>query len=86
MNLDKRELTTQQIVQIDTTDRWQAYHRLQTLDINCSCAMEQPLKVEVNSPLAAIQLWSVVRQITASRSELVLWLDNCWCIPTSIKD
>lgn len=61
-------------------DRWQVYHRLKTLDIPCWCRSHQPLKVEVNSPQAAIQVWSVVRQISKPRQDLVQWLNHCWRI------
>ncbi|MBF2065769.1 MAG: hypothetical protein IGS39_15305 [Calothrix sp. C42_A2020_038] len=63
---------------MEWTDRWQVYMRLQELGINCSCAMNQPLKVEIASITAAIQLWSVVRQLTASRHELINALERCW--------
>jgi len=58
-------------------DRWAAYRRLQELDIPCQCTGHCPLKVCVNSATAAIQLWSVSQQLTASRQELVQWLQHC---------
>ena len=61
-------------------DRWQVYHRLKELDIPCRCRAHQPLQVEVNSAQTAIQIWSVVKQISSSRRDLVLRLNQCWRI------
>ncbi|MCG8367517.1 MAG: hypothetical protein MJA27_29805 [Pseudanabaenales cyanobacterium] len=61
-------------------DRWQVYHRLKELDIPCRCRAHQPLKVEVNSTQAAIQVWSVTMQISKPRQDLVQWLKYCWRI------
>jgi hypothetical protein len=66
------------IVEINWADRWQVYRRLQELDIPCWCETNQPLTVEISHPTAAIQLWSVVRQLTANRQELVSTLKKCW--------
>ncbi len=69
---------TGKVVEVNRADRWQVYYRLRELGISCGCAVDQPLLVEVYSTTAAIQLWSVVRQLTASRSELVSHLERCW--------
>ena len=63
-------------------DRWQVYHRLKELNIPCQCRAHQPLKVEANSAQAAIQIWSVVRQISNPRQNLAQWLKHCWRIKT----
>lgn len=65
-------------VEIDFNQRWGVYHRLQELEIPCSCLTNQPLKIEIDNPRAIAQLCCVVKQSTASRSELIDWLDNCW--------
>ncbi|WP_390883514.1 Asr1405/Asl0597 family protein [Kovacikia minuta] len=44
----------------------------------CNCSAEGLLEVEVNTPLAALQVRSVIQQLTASRSELIDWLEDCW--------
>jgi hypothetical protein len=67
------------IVSVEWTQRWQVYMRLQELDINCSCATNKPLTVEIASVTAAIQLWSVVQQFTASRQDLIRTVERCWC-------
>lgn len=69
-----------EIVTVEWSDRWQIYHRLQTLDIPCQCRTNKPLQVKLDGTLAAIQLWSVTKQFTASRQELVHWLNQCWMI------
>ena len=67
-------------VSIKNTERWSVYHRLQELEIPCRCSTEQPLEVELDYPTAIAQLSCVVRRMTASRSELIDWLDDCWKI------
>ncbi len=67
-----------QIVEVNWADRWQVYQRLQELDIPCWCDTEQPLTVHIASVTAAVQLWSVLRQFTQSRQDLVWWLKHCW--------
>ncbi len=65
-------------VDIKNTERWSIYHRLQQLEIPCRCSTNQPLEVELDNPSAIAQLYCVVKQSTASRSELIDWLDDCW--------
>jgi hypothetical protein len=69
-----------EMIEIQCRERWLIYQRLQELGIPCSCSYCQPLKVKVNSPIAAIQLWGVFRQVSASRSALVNHLEKCWQI------
>ena len=69
-----------EIVTVQSSDKWQIYHRLQALDIFCQCRTNKPLQVKVDDIHAAIQLWSVAKQFTASRGELVHWLNRCWKI------
>lgn len=61
-----------------SADRWFIHRRLQQLEISCQCSSNQPLVVEINSPVAVAQLWSVLRQLTGSRQELIAWLETCW--------
>ncbi|MGV2826882.1 Asr1405/Asl0597 family protein [Myxosarcina sp. GI1(2024)] len=61
-------------------DRWQIFHRLQALEITCGCATNQPLWARLDNVKTAIQIWSVVKQHSASRLELVDWLNRCWQI------
>jgi len=63
---------------IDPIDRWSVFYRLQQLSIPCRCDRGQPLQVQVNGTTAAIQLWSAIKQVTASRKEHLEWLERCW--------
>jgi hypothetical protein len=67
-----------QAIAINGTERWDIYHRLRELDIPCQCSTHKLLSVEVSSPNDLIQVWSVVKQITSSRENLVQLLRNCW--------
>ena len=66
------------MVEVSWADRWYVYKRLQELAIPCTCAIDQPLQVQITNTLAAIQLWSISRQLNASRQELVKWLERQW--------
>jgi hypothetical protein len=72
------EVEGQHTVEVNWLDRWQVYQRLQELDIRCWCETNQPLKVEIGNVTAAIQLWSVIRQFTISRQEMIYTLEDCW--------
>lgn len=65
-------------VNLNWADRWHIYQRLKELDIPCACETNQPLTVEIGNTTAAVQLWSVVQQFTASRRELIRTLEVCW--------
>ncbi len=65
-------------VEIQGSDRWQMYRRLQDLGIACHCAAYQPLYVQINHVGAAVQLWSVAQQTTRSNQDLRIWLNRCW--------
>jgi hypothetical protein len=66
------------IVDTGWGDRWQIYHRLTELKIPCKCSTGKPLEVTVDTPTAAVQVWSVARQQLVGRSQLVNWLDRCF--------
>ncbi len=83
MSLTNPNSEINQVVEVNWADRWQVYHRLQELEVPCRCFTNEPLLFQLHSTTSAIQLWSVVRQLTASRSELVRWLDSCWRVKTS---
>lgn len=63
---------------ITASDRWLVYQRLQELEIPCQCEIYQPLRVQIPSSQTAIQLWSTIRSLTASRPELINFLKRCW--------
>jgi hypothetical protein len=72
------EIAEKHILEVNWSDRWQVYKRLQELDIPCWCETNQPLQVEISSPMAVIQLWCVMRQFTAPRQDLIWSLEHCW--------
>ena len=72
-------------VGIENTERWSIYHRLQELEISCRCSTDRPLEVELDRPIAIAQLSCVVKRVTASRSELIDWLDDCWKIKSKYR-
>ncbi len=59
-------------------DRWIVYRRLQELMIPCCCHSDGRLWVDIHHGNHAILLRSTIQQFTASRSELVDWLERCW--------
>lgn len=70
--------TARHIISVPWEHRWPIYHRLSGLGIRCWCTPYQPLQVEISSPAVAIQIWSVIRQLTTSRQEQAAWLGQCW--------
>ena len=66
------------ILPVKWTCRWDVFHRLQALGIECECSTNEPLLAYLDSPTTAVQIRSVIRQFSASRHELIDWLDSCW--------
>lgn len=77
MNLSSLSTLTVPVGSISRCDRWLACQRLQDLNIPCQCQSDGCLRVEITHPVAILQLRSVVQQITASRPELIDWLERC---------
>lgn len=69
-------------IQVKQLERWQIYERLQELQIPCRCHCNQPLEVELETPLKVWQFWSVVWRVSASRESLSGYLDHCWRLPS----
>ncbi|MBD2354113.1 hypothetical protein H6G41_05660 [Tolypothrix sp. FACHB-123] len=78
MKPSSSEVESKHVLEVNWVDRWQVYQRLQELDIPCWCEPNQPLKVEISNSLAAVQLWSLMRQFTLKRQDLVWSLEKCW--------
>ncbi len=78
MNPSRLQSSFVQVSNISRCDRWQAHQRLQDLDISCQCSTTGQLEVEINGLVTALQVRSVVQQFTASRPELIDWLERCW--------
>lgn len=66
------------VIEIDRLARWEVYHRLQALSIPCTCKWGEPLRVQIDSPGVAIQLWCVVLGATATRQDRLTFLEQCW--------
>jgi hypothetical protein len=75
-------LCAHQIIGVPQSDRWRVHYRLQELLIACQCTADGCLRVEINTGLAAVQVWSVTRQFMATRQELLDWLEDCWQLPS----
>lgn len=67
-------------VEIEGTERWSIYRRLQELEISCQCSANNSLRIEIHNELEIVQLGCVIKQSTASRIELIDWLESCWQI------
>ncbi len=76
-NSHNSQLGTKHVIDVSLVDRWQVCQRLNELDISCHCQSNQPLQVEIPNPQIAIQVWSVVRQVKASRQDLICHLQDC---------
>ncbi|BAT51987.1 hypothetical protein NOS3756_09180 [Nostoc sp. NIES-3756] len=72
------EVDEKSVVEVDWADRWLVYQRLKELEIPCWCEANQPLQVEVVNPTTVVQLWSVMKQFTSSRQDLICSLEICW--------
>lgn len=70
--------TPVQLSIISRCDRWQVSQRLQDLEIPCCYSSEGHLVAEIKTPTDLLQLQSVIQQLTASRPELIRWLETCW--------
>lgn len=73
-----RSTSPTQWITLPLGDRWQVYHRLQELGITCICPDDGSCQVNIESPTTLLQVWWVIRQVTAPRQELITWLEHCW--------
>ena len=77
-NMDNVDSTLAIALEIDPIDRWTVFNRLQELSIPCQCSCNQPLCVDIATVASALQVWSVIQQVTQSRGDLVSHLERCW--------
>ncbi|MGD1901693.1 MAG: Asr1405/Asl0597 family protein [Geitlerinemataceae cyanobacterium] len=59
-------------------DRLSISRRLQELAIGCEAKQAKRLRVCIRNCCDAIQVWSVVQQVTAPRCALLTHLEKCW--------
>ena len=78
--LNSLEQQPNRVLTVKWAYRWDIFRRLQALEIDCQCSTNEPLLVNLHSPTTLVQIWSVVRQSTANRQQLIDWLDNCWYV------
>ncbi|MFQ4136042.1 Asr1405/Asl0597 family protein [Nodosilinea sp. PGN35] len=71
-------IPAQTVVELDRITRWTVYRRLQELDVACECGCDRPLTVTIDTPTAALLVWSVVQTATLSKSSLTDHLERCW--------
>ena len=69
------------VLSVKWSSRWEIFRRLKALQINCQCRTNEPLLIDLHSPTTLVQIWSVIRQSSATRTQLIDWLDNCWSMP-----
>jgi hypothetical protein len=79
-NTPESQPETSQIIEINHSQKWEVYYRLQELQITCQCASDRPLQAQCHHTKDLIQIWSVIQQATANRHKLVDWLESCWKI------
>jgi len=68
---------------VSRSDRWLVSQRLQELSISSYCAADGYLHVEITHLIDIAQLRSVVQQLTATRADLLNWLEDCWSVRDS---
>ncbi|NCR40158.1 MAG: hypothetical protein GPJ21_09955 [Microcystis aeruginosa W13-11] len=78
MSTDKLPSEAEKIFPLSAWDRWQVYHRLRDLDIECKCSNHKPLQVRIARQAQLLQLWIVLRQVEVSPGSLIGWLEPCW--------
>jgi hypothetical protein len=78
MSIDKLPSEGEKIFPLSAWDRWQVYHQLPSLNIECKCLLHQPLQVRIARQAQLLQLWIVLRQLETCRGSLIGWLEPCW--------
>lgn len=76
--MDATEISPVTTLEIDRIERWNVFKRLQELSIPCQCTCGQPLQVRVETATAAIQVWSVIKQLTLPSVSSIEHLKRCW--------
>lgn len=79
-NFSTEQKQPSRVLSVKWAYRWEVFRRLKALGIDCQCSTNEPLLVDLYSPTTLVQIWSVIRQSSAEREQLIDWLDNCWCV------
>ncbi len=72
-------------VNVPLAQRQQVWMRLQELSIPSWCTADGQLRVSLSHPVDLLQVWSVVGQFRAPRSEQLTWLERCWQLDPMIE-
>lgn len=72
------EIENGQVISIDRHVRWQVRQRLQELNVSCECLADGSLRVLANTPVALVQIRSVLQHYSMPRSALIEQFENCW--------
>ncbi|NJL99980.1 MAG: hypothetical protein HC924_14800 [Synechococcaceae cyanobacterium SM2_3_2] len=72
------ELASTTVVRVPLALRQQVWRRLQELSIPSWCTPDGHLRVSLERPSHVMQVWSVIGQYRATRSEQLNWLKRCW--------
>jgi len=78
LNSSNADSIAPQLLPVARSDRWQVHYRLQDLEISCRCLTDGSLEMTTPSFAAQIQVWSVLYQLRASRSQLIHLLERSW--------
>lgn len=65
-------------IMVSRSERWHIHARLSELGIASGCRQDGGLDVEIHSPLALIQLRSLLQRLVAPRQQLIDQLERCW--------
>lgn len=74
------------MIEINCDDRWQAYRRFNELEMDCQCGGYCPLRVRVDTPCQAIQVWSTTQWLSQGREQLSQSLERCWQLKVASRD
>lgn len=80
-----REHQISRVIEVKWAYRWEVYRRLKALEIDCQCATNEPLLVDLHSPTVLVQIWSVLRQAHLVRDRELNWLNNCWSVEYDLE-
>jgi hypothetical protein len=78
LNSSNADSIAPQLIPVARSDRWQVYHRLQELEISCRCLTDGRLEITTPSFATQVQVWSILYQLHASRSQLIHLLERSW--------
>ncbi|MGF1536851.1 MAG: Asr1405/Asl0597 family protein [Elainellaceae cyanobacterium] len=82
--MNNADIDSAATLDLNPIERWSVFLRLQELSIPCQCGYNRPLRVDVNTAAAVVQVWSVVQRLVKSRNDLTAHLEQCWKQPVQL--